>query len=71
MTGRELTPFGAEVKKALVDRGMTQTALAKKLGVSPKYINLIIYGERSGKKYLPAIITILGIDPPEGLKSIV
>lgn len=62
MKRRKLTPFGAEIKKCLVDRQMTQKELAKKIGVSPKYINLIIYGERSGKKYIPAILSYLGLD---------
>ncbi len=62
MKTRKLTPFGVEIKKNLVDRQMTQTELAKKIGVSPKYINLILYGERSGKKYIPAITSLLGLD---------
>ncbi len=61
MKSRKLTPFGAEVKKNLIDRQMTQRELAENIGASPKYINLIIYGERSGKKYIPAISTLLGL----------
>lgn len=62
MNRRKLTPLGAEIKKCLVDRQMTQKELARIIGVSPKYIHLIIYGERSGKKYLPAIVSVLGLD---------
>ena len=62
MKRRKLTPLGAEIKKSLVDRQMTQRELAEKIGVSPKYINLIIYGERSGKKYIPEIVSLLGLD---------
>ena len=63
MKSRKLTPLGAEIKKCLVDKEMTQKELAKKIGVSPKYIHLILYGERSGKKYIPAILLYLGLDP--------
>ena len=31
-------------------------------GCSPQYINHIIYGERSGEKYLEQIFLILGMD---------
>lgn len=62
MEKRKLTPFGIIVKKRLVDRGMTQVELAEKMGTSNKYINLIIYGERSGKKYIYQIAEILEID---------
>lgn len=70
MKSRKLTPFGAEVKKALVDKCMTQTELAANVGASPKYINLIIYGERSGEKYIPAIIALLELDPKKVAKLI-
>ncbi|QHQ59615.1 helix-turn-helix domain-containing protein [Anaerocolumna sedimenticola] len=62
MKRRKLTPLGAEIKKCLIDKQMTQKELAKKIGVSPKYIHLILYGERSGKKYIPAIVSFLGLD---------
>ncbi|WMJ86255.1 helix-turn-helix transcriptional regulator [Anaerocolumna sp. MB42-C2] len=62
MKSRKLTPLGAEIKKCLVDKEMTQKELAKIIGVSPKYIHLILYGERSGKKYIPAILSYLGLD---------
>lgn len=62
MEKRKLTPFGIVVKKQLVERGMTQVELAEIMGTSNKYINLIIYGERSGKKYIHHIAEILEID---------
>lgn len=62
MKKRKLTPFGVIVKKKLVEKGMTQVELAEEMGTSNKYINLIIYGERSGKKYIPHIAQILDID---------
>lgn len=62
MKTRRLTPLGVAVKKRLIDKQMTQTELAKRIGLSPKYINMIIYGERSGKKYLPAISSLLELE---------
>lgn len=63
MKSRQLTPFGREIKKALVDLGMTQRKLADKVGVSPVYLNRIIFGERPGDKYMDKIITALSLSP--------
>lgn len=63
MKKRELTRVGAVVKKRLIDVGMTQGRLAKKIGTSDQYLNLILYGQRSGKKYLSKIFVVLNIDP--------
>jgi len=60
---RKLTNFGMEVKKRLIEIDMTQVQLAEELGTSKVYLNLILYGERSGRKYVDNIINILGIDP--------
>lgn len=62
MEKRKLTPFGMKVKKRLIEKEMTQVELAKLIGTSNKYINLIIHGERSGEKYLQRIANILEID---------
>lgn len=62
MKKRELTPFGVIVKKRLIDVGMTQVQLAEEVGTSGKYLNLILYGDRSGKSYVPKIARALGID---------
>lgn len=59
---RELTAFGALVKKALIDKGMTQVQLAQEVGTSNKYLNLILYGDRSGEKYLHGIARVLDLD---------
>lgn len=63
MKTRELTPFGREVKKALVDYDMTQVQLAARVGTSPQYLCYILYGVRPGGKYIPAIIAVLGLAP--------
>lgn len=59
---RRLTEFGVIVKKKLVEMGKTQKQLAKEIGTSNVYLNLILHGERSGKKYLHKIAEVLKID---------
>lgn len=58
-----LTPFGKLVVKALADHDMTKSDLASTIGASPQYLSYILYGVRSGSKYLPAIISTLELDP--------
>jgi len=60
---RELSPIGKVIKKRLVDINKSQIWLAEKVGMNDKYLHLVLYGERSGKKYLPDIIKVLGLDP--------
>ncbi|HCO18377.1 helix-turn-helix domain-containing protein [Gudongella oleilytica] len=59
MKRRKLTPFGEKVKRKLVEVNMTQKKLAEALGTSEVYLSMILYGERSGKKYIPGINQIL------------
>ncbi len=59
MKKRKLTPFGEKVKERLIDLNMTQKKLAKKIGTSEVYLSLILYGERSGEKYIDAINEVL------------
>ncbi len=59
---RKLTPFGVLVKKTLIEKGMTQVQLAEEVGTSNKYLNLILYGDRSGEKYISSIANVLGLD---------
>jgi len=66
---RQLTAFGVLVKKTLIEKGMTQVQLAQEVGTSNKYLNLILYGDRSGDKYLHHIARVLDLDP-EVLKKI-
>ncbi len=58
-----LTPFGKLVVKALTDQDMTKAQLADSIGTSPQYLSYILYGVRSGEKYLPAIVAALALDP--------
>jgi len=47
---RELSLMGKVIKKRLVDINKNQTWLAEKVGMNEKYLHLVLYGERSGKK---------------------
>lgn len=62
---QQLTGLGKQVKKRLIDRGMTQKDLADQLGTTPQYLNKILHGERSGKKYQESIRALLGMDREE------
>ncbi len=61
MARRKLTPFGKEMKLRLVELEMKQDELAELVGTSPQYINHIMYGERTGEKYIDRIRSVLGI----------
>ncbi len=56
-----LTTFGIKAKKAMLDRHMTQTALAKELGISNSYLTEIFHGTRKGSKQKEKIAKILKI----------
>jgi transcriptional regulator with XRE-family HTH domain len=65
----ELSPVGKSIKKRLIDLNMTQEALAKVVGVNVNYLGLIIYGYRSGNKYMNSIEKVLGISLEKYKKS--
>jgi len=58
----EPTPLGKVIKKRLVDLNENQTWLAKETGMNGRYLHLVLYGYRSGKKYLPDILKVLDLD---------
>ncbi len=62
MAEGKLTPFGKKVKKRLIDMGMTQVELADRVGITDKYLYKILYGYRSGIKYVEKIKSILKMD---------
>lgn len=55
MRKRRLTPFGEEVKRKLIEVNMTQKKLAEDIQTSEVYLSMILYGERSGDKYMDLI----------------
>lgn len=64
-TKRKITPLGIEIKKKLLDKHMTQTELAKRVGVTKVYITEIIYGTYNLKRSptLEKILRELKIEP--------
>lgn len=58
----KLTPFGKEVEKALIDRDMTKSELAKKLGITQAYLTDILKGTREGTERKKQIAEYLGLD---------
>lgn len=66
----KLTKLGKLIVKTLTDKNMTKTQLAEAVGTSPQYLSYILYGTRSGEKYIPAIIAALELDPREVEKAI-
>lgn len=65
---REITDFGKEVKKKLIDEDKTQKWLAsevsEKTGLKPdqNYLNKILRGEKTSSRVTAAISEILGIN---------
>lgn len=59
---RSYTRFGIEAKKILLDKGMTQTDLAKELQISNSYLTEIFKGTRKGTKQKERISKILGME---------
>ncbi len=65
---RQLTSFGAIVKKRLIELNKTQRWLADQVGINEKYLHLILYGDRSGETYVDSIMHALDLDPNKILK---
>lgn len=59
---KKMTALGKYISKALVDTGMSKTALAATVGTSPQYLSYILHGQRAGLKYVPAIAMVLELD---------
>lgn len=58
----DLTPYGRAIKKALIDRDMTQLELCRRIGCNENtYLIKIMTGQRSGEKYRDAIYRVLGV----------
>ncbi len=54
--------FGIEVRKKLIEVGMTQKQLADEVGATEEYIWHITHGRRRGTKYIPNIIRVLKME---------
>ncbi|MDF2877620.1 MAG: Helix-turn-helix domain [Clostridia bacterium] len=54
--------FGIEIRKKLLELGMSQKELANQIGASENYIWHITHGRRKGTKYISQITEILKLD---------
>ncbi|WP_028562926.1 hypothetical protein [Paenibacillus pinihumi] len=59
---RRLTLFGLAVKRALLEKQMTQKQFCEKEGIPVNRFTEILYGLRPGKRYRNQIAEALGID---------
>ncbi len=59
---RPMTAFEVDVKKRLIDKGMTHTELAELLGIKKQYLTLVLSGERKNSRYVEKIREILEIE---------
>lgn len=66
--GKKLTRMGKYIVKAMTDQDITKTQLAAMIGTTPQYLSYILHGDRSGEKYISAIIAALNLDPQKVLK---
>jgi len=62
VTKKIYTPFGIAVKKRLLDKGISQTQLERMVGAPDNFLTAVLRGKRPGKKYVPLIANILGLD---------
>ncbi|MDR3597686.1 XRE family transcriptional regulator [Clostridium sp.] len=56
---REFSTFGIECKKRMLEMNISQKELAKIVGTTDKYLDLVFHGERAGTKYIGKIKEIL------------
>lgn len=68
----ELEKRNKQIKKKLIDLDMSQKTLAAMIGIAPAYLNDVLSGRKSGKKYEDRIIQILSDEEQrrKGKKSI-
>ena len=55
------TAFGLKVNMELYKRGMTKRELAREVGMNETYLYDILYGRRSGVRYIEPIKRALGL----------
>jgi predicted transcriptional regulator len=58
---RRLTPFGVEVKKKLIDLGMTQKEFCMQHNISEPRLSELIYGAKPRPKVRAIVTKALGI----------
>lgn len=64
--------FGLEIRKKLLELGMTQRELAELVGASEEYIWHITHGRRKGTKYIERIKEVLNLEKVDkGIKKVI
>lgn len=64
-TRKPATEYGKWILKRLIDKGMTITQLADKIGVTQSMVSKIIYGDTPGNKQRGAITEVLEDKPQQ------
>ena len=54
-----INKYGLDVKKRLIELGMTQKELSQKIGISEENLSIILSGRRGGWKYRGKIDEVL------------
>ena len=65
MAKMRLTPFGAEVKKRLIDMNMTQTEFCKKYNIPYTRFSELITGRQPNWKHIDTVCRALELDKEE------
>jgi len=55
----ELKERNKQIKKKLIDLDMNQKTFAAMIGIAPAYLNDVLSGRKSGKKYEARMLQIL------------
>lgn len=62
MSERNMSEFEKDVRKSLIDRGMSMTDLARALSISNAYVYDIMSGRRNANDMKQKMIHFLGLD---------
>lgn len=60
------SPWSKEVKKAMIDRDLTNKDIAEKFNYTSRYVSAIINGREYYREAVVNISIYLGIEVPEG-----
>lgn len=58
----EMTDFEKDIRRRLIDMGINQTDLGKKINIPRNRVNDAIKGRREGRKYRKLIAEFLGLN---------
>ncbi len=61
--------YGIEVKKKLLELGITQKQFAERIGVGENYLTMILTGRRSGKKYRDKMQQVLAEEQQRSIQE--